>query len=237
MKFAYDLTGAEPIIREYPVYGAGVDIVRGAVVMRGATGETDLGLVVVGAGGLADVVGVLEELHDFSVSADALQAGTVYSAAYRKICINPFGVWRAEYDSTDTAAVASTSGTTVTITSLEDNIDGGWLLGDDGLLQWIVTSASGSCVTKAATGWTSANTVVKILPLFHQLIKINTAADEIGTDAAAGAGRACIQQSWIKARGVPFQRLDPVKHAGTTFTSPVIYSDINFLNHAMNPID
>lgn len=235
MIFAYDLCGAEPIIRDYPVYGAGADVIDGAVVMRGATGETDLGLCVVGAGALTDVVGVLEQLHDYSVVGDSLQAGTAY--VYEKVCINPFGVWRAQYDSADTMAVASTSTTTVTVTSLEDNIDGGWLLGNDGLLQWIVTSASGSCTTKTASAWTSANTLLKIPPLFHQLIKINTAGDQIGTDAAAGSGRAVILESRIQARGVPLQRLDPTKHSGVTFTSPKIFSDIRFLNHAFGPID
>lgn len=236
MILAYDLCGGEPIIREYPVYGAGVDIVKGAVVMRGATGETDLGLVVVGAGALADVVGVLEELHDFSVSGDALQAGTLYAAAYRKIVVNPFGVWRAQYDSADTMAVASTSGTTVTVTSLEDNIDGGWLLGNDGRLEWIVTSASGSCTTKGTSGWTSANTLLKIIPLFHQLVKVNTAADKLGTDAAAGSGLVANLQNWIEARGVARERLDPTKHSGVTFTSPKIYSDITFRDHAFRTL-
>lgn len=235
MKFAYDLTGAEPIIRDYPVYGAGADIVEGAVVMRGATPGTNGGQLIVGVSALVDVVGVLAELHDYSVSGDSLIAGTAW--VYRKVIINPFAVYRAQYDSTDTMAVASTSTTTVTVTSLEDNIDAGWLLGNDGQLQFLTASAAGSATSKSASGWTSANTLLKIVPVFHQLIKINTAADKIGTDAAAGAGEVANLDNWVQARGIPLQRLDPTKHSGLTLTDPKIFSDIVFRNHAFNTLE
>ncbi len=247
MRWVYDLTGADPIVRDMAIYGAGIDIVEGAAVMRGATGETDHGLLVVAAGATADVAGVLNELQDYSVTGDAaLATGTNW--VRRKVIINPFAVYRAQYDTADDADVASTSTVTVTITSLEDDIDGGWLLGDDGaaaygtgatgsVLQFIVTSASGSCTTKSSSGWTSANDAIKILPVMHQLIKVNTAADKLGTDAAAGSGRAAVLENYIEATGVPLQPLDPTKHSGLTLFNPKVYSDIRFLNMAWSPID
>lgn len=234
MRFHYDLAGSSQIVRDYPVYGAAVDIVAGAVVMRGATGETDHGLLVVGAGALADVVGVLEELHDYSVSGDSLLAGTAY--VKRKVTINPFAVYLAQYDSSDTAAVASTSTTTVTITSLEDDIDAGWLLGNDGQIQWLAASASGSATSKSSSGWTSANTVLKVLPLFHQLGKINTAADKLGTDAAAGSGLIVVLENYIEADGVKMEPLDPTKHSGVTYSNPKVFSDIRFRDHAFQTL-
>lgn len=246
MKYLYTLDGSKEIIRDYPIYGAGVDVVEGAVVIRGATPGTNGGMAIVGTGALTDVIGVLNELQDYSASGEALIAGTSY--VRRKVIINPFAVYRAEYDTADDADVASTSTTTVTITSLEDNIDGGWLLGDDGsgaygtgttgsLLQFLTASASGSATTKTASGWTSANDVIKVLPLFHQLVKINTAADKLGTDAAAGSGRAVIIDNWISADGLPLQELDPTKHSGLTLFNPKVYSDIRFLDHAFQTID
>ena len=246
MKYVYSLDGSKEIVRDFPVYGAAVDIVEGAAVIRGATGETDHGIAVVATGACADILGVLAELHDYSVSGDTILAGTAY--VRRKVIINPMAVYRAQYDTADDMDVASTSGTTVTVTSLEDDIDGGWLLGDDGsgaygtgstgsLLQYLAASASGSATSKTASGWTSANDVIKILPLLHQLIKVNTAADKLGTDAAAGSGRAVIIDNWITADGLPLQQLDPTKHSGLTLFNPRIFSDIRFLNHALLPFD
>lgn len=246
MKYVYSLDGSKEISRDFPVYGAGADIVEGAVVIRGATPGTNGGLAIVGTGALTDVLGVLQELHDYSVSGDSLIAGTAYIR--RRVIINPMAVYRAEYDGADDMDVASTSTTTVTVTSLEDNIDGGWLLGDDGSgaygtgttgaqLQYIAASASGSCTTKTSSGWTSANDLIKVLPLMHQLIRVNTAADKLGTDAAAGSGLASIIDNWISADGLPLQQLDPTKHSGLTLFNPKVYSDIRFLNHAYLTID
>jgi hypothetical protein len=235
MIFAYDLTGAEPIIRDYPIYGGAADILEGAVVIRGATPGTDGSQLITGAAtACADVVGVLNELHDYSVSGDSAIAGTTW--VLRKVIINPFAVYRAEY-STGAIAVASTSTTTVTVSSLEDNIDGGWLLGDDGLLEFLTASAAGSCTSKTASGWTSANTLQKILPLFHQLGVIATGGANLNHAAAAGTATISVLENWIQAKGIPRQRLDPTKHSGLTLTSAKIYSDIVFRNHAFNTID
>lgn len=236
MKWAYDLCGAQEIVRDIPVYGNAAAIIAGAGVMRGATPGTDQGFAILAASACADFWGVLQELHAaVAAGADSKQDGTAYT--YRKAIINPFAVWRTQYDATDTMAVASTSTTTVTVTSLEDNIDGGWLLGDDGQLQYLVASASGSATSKTSSGWTSANTLLKILPVNHQLIKLNATADKLGTDAAAGSGVATVLENYIQARGIPLQKLNPTKHSGLTLTSPKVFSDIIFRNHTYNTID
>lgn len=246
MKYVYSLDGSKELVRDFPIFGNSANILEGAAVMRGATGETDHGVAVVAAGALVDILGVLNEQHTYSASGDSLLAGTNY--VRRRVIINPMAVYRAEYDTADDMDVASSSSTTVTVTSLEDDIDGGWLLGDDGagaygsgtigsLLQFIVASASGSCTTKTSSGWTSATDLLKILPLMHQLVKINTAATKLGTDAAAGSGRVSIIDNWIQADGLPLQQLDPTKHSGLTLFNPRIFSDIRFSNHALLPFD
>lgn len=249
MRFIYDLTGADPISRDFPMYGAGANIIEGAAVMRGATPGTNQGFAIVAASAVADFLGVLAELHANSAAgADSKQDGTAYTR--RKVIINPLAVWRSQYDTADDMDVASVSGTTVTVTSLEDDIDGGWLLGDDGSgaygtgttgarLSYITTAAAGSCTTKEDNSaiWTSATDLLKVLPLMHQLIKVNTAADKLGTDAAAGSGRASVIENYIEAQGVPLQPLDPTKHSGLTLFNPKVYSDIRFLNHAFATFD
>lgn len=244
MIFHYDLTGASEIVRDFPVSGAAADIVEGAAVIRGATMGTDSGFAVVATGACADVLGVLQELHDYSVSGDSAQTGLTY--VRRKIIINPWGVFLAQYDTADDMDVASVSGTTVTITSLEDNIDGGWLLGDDGAgaygtgttgarLSYLTASASGSCSTKEDNSaiWTSNTDCIKVLPLLHQLGKVNTAADKLGTDAAAGSGLIVVLENYLSADGIKREPLDPTKHSGLTLFNPRIFSDIRFRDHAL----
>ncbi len=241
MRFHYDITGSSQIVRDYPIYGAAADVVDGAVVIRGATQGTDSGFVVVGTGALADVVGVLEHLHDFSVVGDSAQTGLTY--VKNKVTINPFAVYLAQYDATDDANVASVSGTGVTITSLEDDIDGGWLLGDDGFLTYLTASASGSCTAKdnvettPAATWDSDTDVIKILPLFHQLGKINAAADQLGTDPAAGSGLIAVLENYIQADSISgLEPLDPTKHSGVTYSNPKVFSDITFRDHAFKTL-
>ena len=230
MKFHYDLTGAQQIYRDFPVYGNAANIKEGALVARGATEGTNSGFAILAPSGLAAVLGILGELHENTVAgADSKQDGTAYTR--KKTLINPFAVMLATWD-TGAIAVASTSGTTVTITSLEDAIDGGWLLGSDGQLQYITATASGSCTTKTATGWTSATTVQKITPLLHATTTLSTDATKLNQAAAAGTGKARIIENYIKAAGVPFQSLNPTKHSGLTLTSPFAYSDLIFTDHA-----
>lgn len=230
MKFHYDLTGAQQLYMDIPVYGNGAAMLEGALVARGATPGTNQGFGILAPTGLASVLGLLGELHALvSAGADSKQDGTAYGL--RKILINPFAVLLAEW-STGAIAVASTSTTTVTITSLEDDIDGGWLLGSDGQLQYLTASAAGSCTTKSTTGWTSATTVQKITPLFHVTTTLSTDCTKLNQAAAAGTGKARILQNYIKANGVPFAPLDPTKHSGLTLTSPKAFSDVIFTDHA-----
>lgn len=230
MIFAYDLTGAEPIVRDVPYYGNGTAISNGAVMMRGATPGTNQGFAIIGATGLAGVIGVTNELKTVvSAGADSKQDGTAYT--YIKIIINPWAVYRAQYD-TGAIAVASTSTTTVTVTSLEDDIDGGWLFGSDGQLQYLTAAAAGSCTTKSTSGWTSATTLQKILPMFHLLGTTGTDGTKLNHAAAVGSGLITVMENYVQARGIPLQRLDPTKHSGLTLTSGKLFSDIHFRDMA-----
>lgn len=230
MIFVSDLTGAEAIIRDVPYYGNGAAIVNGAVMMRGATPGTNQGFAIVGASGLAGVIGVTNEAKALvAAGADSKQDGTVYT--YIKIIMNPWALYRAQYD-TGAIAVASTSTTTVTITSLEDDIDGGWLFGSDGQLQYLTASAAGSCTSKTSSGWTSATTVQKILPMFHLFGTTGTDGSKLNHAAAVGSGLISVLENYVQARGIPLQKLDPTKHSGLTLTSGKLFSDIHFRDQA-----
>lgn len=199
----------------WPVKHAAADIPDGALLMPGVTAGTDLGVLIVAATAGADAVGRLHGLLDASEVTDTLVNGTVWNT--RTVTpVFPGVLVRSEYDQADTAAVASNSGTTLTITSLEDDIDTSWIYAVGGTgageLSFLTASAAGSATQKTAMGWASDTTVIKILRLFHQLAKLVTAADKIGTDAGAGSWTIVVLQNWIKNNTRAWEILDPTKH-------------------------
>lgn len=208
----------EKLNLHYPVKHAGTTLQVGAMMMAGATAETDLGVAIVGASTGPDTIGVLKEQFA-STSTDTAVAGTTWTRKAIEVC-TPMYVLDSDYDIADTMAVASTSTTTVTITSLEDNIDTSWLYAVTGTGQYgayfIATSAAGSCTTKTATAWDNTTTCIKVLRIFHQLAKLNTAATKIGTDAAAGTFTCLVLNNYVIKGGKRFM-LDPVLHNGLTF--------------------
>lgn len=203
----------ETLQYKWPVKHAATTLREGALLMPGVTAETDLGVLILATSAGADVAGVLKKQFA-STESDTLVNGTVWNLRDVEP-IAPMYILEAEYDQSDTAAVASTSGTTVTVTSLEDNIDTSWLYGVSGTgaggLYFVATSASGSCVTKTATGWDSTTTIIKILRLFHQVAKLNATADKIGTDAGAGSYTCVVLNNYLRSGG-RVQYLDPTKN-------------------------
>lgn len=141
MIWHYDLTNAEPIIRDVPVCGS-TDILRGAAIGRiGAvtTGLNRYAYQNIVATTLADMMGVSDELYDYSehISNSGSNAATSEATGvtnYIKAVINPMAVWLAEYSQhadDDTAAngAASSAGIiwTGTMTAPGDNAEGNWV--------------------------------------------------------------------------------------------------------------
>ena len=130
------------------------------------------------------------------------------------------------------------------LSTIEDNIDGGWVYAVSGtgigILQ-VITAADGSTITtKTATGWDSTTTLIKILPQWHTLVKLNSAATMIGTDAAAGSGLITILENWVEADSIGLAPLDATLHSGLTGLNNrnvKFYADIIFRNHVLNPND
>jgi len=245
----------------FPIYTADTDLFPGALLMPGVTAETDDGVAInCTAGSNADALGVLVELHDDSESSNALVDGSVawyfrqgalpQLSARNAELLDAYALARVRFDTDDTMAVASASGTTITVTSLEDNIDTGFLYvvagTGIGQIEFIATSAAGSCVlaTAFATQVDSTSTLIKILPLYHQICKwdIATATDftKIGTDAAAGTGRCMILDRHIVRNGLD-EHLDPDRHGGLTGLNSLaqfeVYAILQVQNTAFHPID
>lgn len=221
-------SGRDPVIIKVPIL-ATASINQGALIIAGATADTNLGLAILGVTAGTDAIGTLRGKYTYSATNTSNLTGTQWVEVEVELS-EVYNLMEVEYDQTDTMAVASTSTTTVTVTSLEDNIDLSWLYAVTGTgvgkLAFLTASASGSATSKTATGWDSTTTLIKILRFGHTLVKINTTGDKIGTDAAAGSWKVAVLENWFEAKGWPKQKLDPTKHDNLTLTNARFYSKL-----------
>ena len=109
MKFNYDLYGGPAKITETPILAGSVLVPAGAAVMRGAVAGTNKGFGVVAASPLTDMLGVIEEPYKV-LDAQSVQSTGV--TKFRKVVINPFAVYRAEFSQAvvDTLTGATSAG-------------------------------------------------------------------------------------------------------------------------------
>jgi len=265
MKWHYDLTGAEPIERYVQVYDAAL-IDLGELVMLGTTdpdSNADHGIAMVTAytGSSAEAVDALgislmarntsgPNPNSAATSGDTVSVASLPDVAnppYNKCIINPFAVYLAEYDQADTLAIASSSTTTVTITSLEDDIDTGWIFvvtaavsGNDANLRQLSASAAGSATMDSAFtgGDETSGTGIKILPVNHRTTDLNAAATGLGSNAAIGSGVSLhVLENYIQDDGWSLQPLRARRHRGLDLTGNAhFFADVALLDHLYNPI-
>jgi hypothetical protein len=206
-----------------PIYGAAADILAGAFVMRGATPATNNGMLIKASGSsaLPDIIGRLQSMLDYSVDGETLIAGTAF-VTKPVLLAAPFRIHRLEYDLASViTCTQAVSTTTMTVTSLEDNIDACFLYVVAGLglgqTNYATAAGSNTVTLKAAFGTSldTTSTFIKILPRFHQLLGLNSDGTKLSSQAAAGAVEGCVIDSWIQ-RGSRIDQLNPVKHAALT---------------------
>lgn len=173
MKYAYDLCGAEPIIKDMPVYDSAT-IQYGEMVMLGATAFSagaDAGIAYVTAapstvGGTqaVDALGICIETVDTDnavngsgYASDNPSVATAWNTVAAaggctaKCIINPFAVYRAEVNGDDAFAIASSASTDeFAVTGVGQNsLNGAWVFFNApagpnyGELRQIVSSAAG----------------------------------------------------------------------------------------------
>lgn len=233
---------------QVPIDGNGSDIQEGALVMPGVTGEQDRSVFILATSAGADALGVLSELHDTSVSGDAdPEAGTAYPLRYVN-AILPGDDVAAELadDASNDVDVASATSTVITITSLEDNIDGAWVYVRAGTgvgqLGYIKASASGSFTLKSAMTTTLDNTskVLILRPVAWQLVEIDSTGRYIKSTAAAGNLPWRVVRNEFMYQGQEnWERLDPTKHHNLQLNglSPKFRQILAPANTFYNPLD
>ena len=249
---------------------SGTDVPSGTLLIKGPTAATDLGTAIVAAANNANnIVGMLAEPHIYSVNGSALVAGAQHSAVISgatgaawfapqggnsqifpsrqiEVCTG-LNMARIDYDLTG-VQVTNSSGTTVTVGSLEDNIDTSFLYASAGeaigQLRFVDTAAAGSCTTAVAfTTMTAAGYIVKVLPLLHTLfsIKVNstTVSTKFDNVAAAGTGRFVQVERHILRNGND-EMLDPYTHGNLSGLSSLnqfaLYGVVVFSDTIFQPI-
>lgn len=234
---------------EVPVSGGGSDVQKGALLFKGATPASHNGHLrgpATGTSAVPNIIGKLNELHDFSVSGDTDVAGTVFALREMEPAV-PFRILRVEYDLTSLiSATEAVSTATITLTSLEDNIDAAFLYVVSGVgagqTNYLTASAGGSATLKAAfaTDLDTTSRLVKILPRFHEIASLVTDGVKLANQAAAGAIEVIVLDNWIE-RNNHMDRLDPTLHDALTglnnFTSLRFWADIMIRNTMPYSID
>jgi hypothetical protein len=199
-KWSYDITGAEIIMRDVPVYDAAT-IAQGEFIMLGTTDPdsgNDEGISFVtgynatAANQMIDGLGIsLETVTTASSPSVASGYSTTTGPCYAKAIINPFAIYMVEQSlaAADDVAITSTSTTTLTVPSLQDDIDGCHVYfpltqtGVKGSLRLITAAASGSCTMDSALVTTggASDTIVLIsapnkysLPLEATALKVSS---------------------------------------------------------------
>lgn len=235
-------------LREWPVDGNGSDIQPGAVLMPGVTADNNISSLILATSGAADAVGILAELHDFSVSGDSIPdtgAGYVLRGVREFLPGCEVAAELAD-DASNDVDVASATSTVLTITSLEDNIDGSWVYVRAGTgvgqLVYCTASASGSITAKSAMATTLDNTskVLILRRMFHQLVELDSTGTKIKSTAAAGAlPWRVIGQQFKMAGQENWVDLDPTKHHNLQLNgkSPVFRLILSPANTLKNPLD
>ena len=248
MRFYRCRNGGYPVVMDVPVYDNGTALVAGAMVMRGAHGGTTnsyyIEAYVASANEALSALGVMQE--SVSATTAALVAATGFG--YGKCIINDDAHYLAEYLQTTShiidATNASTS-TTVTITSLEDNIDGGWIYATEkvtagatsaGSLRFC-TAAGSSTVTVSAITVDTTTDFIKILPVGHRLVSLSTCSTGIMSKAAAATSiNLHVVENYIGKSGL-IEALRVAKHEplnGLPKDSTKFYSELCILSHALH---
>ena len=254
-RWHYDLTGAEPIFMEMPVYDAS-NLDNGELLMLGTTDPdsgADEGLCLVTAydstpaNSAIDAVGILaENTYESGGTTPDNSPSTTTGPYYGKVIVNPFAVYlfEASQVAADDVAITSTSGTTLTISSLQDDIDGYWVyfpLNQTGVkysLRYIVASASGSCTMASAlsTNGGSSDTAIFIVPPLKYANNLTSDAKKTASgDATAlsGATNLRVIEAYIQSDSHPLQRLRPaVHHSLNNLSNARFFNDIILKDHA-----
>ena len=260
LKYHYDVTGAEIILRDIRIYNSGA-LLAGTAMASGpvATAENCGAAIVADSDVLSNIIGVLNE--DVT-AANALSVVATGVDFYAKLIINPFAVYLGKYsehaddDSANTSA--SSTGKVLTATMVTDHergwayiTDTGSSTGGFGNLFQIGASSTTASITAATSyddnmlGNTTNDTFIVMAAPYSadvagQGIDLSEATGQIsmqlaGYNSTAGAGSGLILENYIKSSIRPMEPLVCSRHSGYNYKGedPKFYGDIIFTEHLL----
>lgn len=188
---------------DLPIYAAAAALSEGQLVVPGTTADQDKGVYMIAAGAgstvPADIVGLVGAAVAAASRTDANPDGgssATFGTLARVNLVKPGDLICAEYDLTSQVDVASYSAPAVTITSMQDAYDGGWIYFPDdatagteagvGQLGYAEASASQTftCRDSFTTAPDSTTDAVLILPIGALLVAITAGGLKLATYAA-----------------------------------------------------
>lgn len=210
-------SGKSRIVR-VPVDGNGSDIQAGALVTMGVTAASNMGAFIVSGAAAADAFGILLKKHTSSSDVDStIEDGLLRTLAdVEMLC--PGDLVAAEYDQTDTVAIATGGTATVIITGSDEETGcyhyyvAGTAIGQ---LAYIKSYSGDTATYKSAltTAVVANDTVIRLLAPGRTLVKLNSTADKFGTDAADGTADFLVLRNEMTYDGCPgWVELDYTKH-------------------------
>ena len=253
MRWHFDLEGAEPVIRDCPIYDA-TNLENGELLMLGVSGtasaDCSVALVTAYGSGTAAAAKAAGILNDSRWGTGATAPSAVYSSdtatggRFGKVIINPKAVYLAEYTTANAVAVTSTSGTVCLQSGMAGttNIQGHFLYftGTAAGVKYSLrmcnanTAATYATLDSALTvSAGSADTMMKVWRPNYALTTLS--ADGLKLDggaAAEGTGTHLRTiDSFIQDDTIPFQPLRRKQHAGlNNLSNPHFYSQIVMLD-------
>ena len=217
MKILHPASSKSRIVK-VPLDGNGSDLVKGALVTMGVTAGSNMGAFIISGAAAADAFGILLGIHDFSVVGDT----TIETGATRVLgeveMLAPGDLVAVDYDLTDTVALASGSTTTGVVTS-SDEETGCWHYftagAGIGQLAYIKSYSTDTATYKSAltTDPSSGSPfLIRIVAPGRILVKLNSTADKLGTDAGEGTADFLVVRNEFSYDGQDWEELDFTKH-------------------------
>ena len=195
----YHYSGHNTEVLNLPVYAAAVGISEGTLLIPGVTADQDMGVLIPAPGAGTNVatkaVGIANRTIANADRTDANPDGgtdATFGTLEPVALIHPGDLLCIDYNDTVQIDVASYSAPTVTITSLQDVFDGGWIyVAQDvstetgiGQLGYLEVSASGSVGVRDnfTTALDSTSDVIMILPAGRLLVARSAVSATRGTE-------------------------------------------------------
>lgn len=186
---------------DLPIYAAAAALAEGQLVQFGTTADQDKGVYMIAAGAGTgvplDVVGVVGAVVAAADRTDANPDGgssATFGTLARVNIIMPGDLMCAEYDQSIQVDVASYAAPAVTITSMQDAFDGGWIYfpddtaGETGLGQLGYAEASASetftCRDSFTTAPDNTTDAILIMPIGSLVVALGALGVKLNTYAA-----------------------------------------------------